>query len=100
MQHPAVDQKLRNVSGIGSTVTVGWARACTRAQNALNKSQPATTLPTLLLTTPGDSVLQTDELQQMVSGFSSDAKIKSVESAVTTCSSRTTRRRTRRWSTR
>ena len=79
MQHPAVDQKLRNVSGIGSTVTVGWARACTLAQNALNKLQPATTLPTLLLTTPGDSVLQTDELQEMVSGFSSDAKIKSVD---------------------
>ena len=57
----------------------GDDRLGARAQNALNKSQPATTLPTLLLTTPGDSVLQTDELQEMVSGFSSDAKIKSVD---------------------
>ena len=79
MQHPAVDQKLRNASSLGSTVTVGWARACTLAQNALNKSQPATTLPTLLLTTPGDSVLQTDELQEMISCFSSDANIKSID---------------------
>ena len=79
MQHPAVDQKLRNVSGIGSMVTIGWARACTRAQNALNKVHPVTTVPTLLLTTPGDSVLQTDELQKTITCISSDAKIKSVD---------------------
>ena len=79
MQHPAVDQKLRNVSGVDYKVTIGWARACTLAQKKLNKCRPATTLPTLLLTTPGDSVLQTDELQEMISGFSSDNKIKSID---------------------
>ena len=78
LQYPAIETHRRNIVGIGGKVTLGWTAACARAHDKLLREYPATTLPTLLLTTPGDLVLQSAELRDRASKFSSAVEVVSI----------------------
>ena len=78
MQYPNVDCTLRQIVGIGHKVTLGWVHACTKEHSALVEQGPSTTVPTYLLTTPGDCVLETAELKERAKYVSPAAEVESV----------------------
>lgn len=69
LQYPSIDLRCRN--GITNKVTAGWAAAASHLHDELVATAP-TRIPTLLLYTDGDEVLDGAELSEVIKHFSTD----------------------------
>lgn len=63
----------RYVNHVDNLVTAGWSRAVTRMQKEMRECSPSE-LPTLLLHTPSDRVLDGEEIGALAKAFSSRAE--------------------------
>ena len=75
MQYPVIDPQLRNVVNIGGKVTLGWVKAVREQHELLTKTGPCTKLMTLVLATPGDSMLGEKDLEERAKFVSPNASV-------------------------
>jgi len=72
LQYPATDLRCRNF--FSNTLTAGWAAACSHMHDELKRCPPAD-VPTLLLHTDGDTVLQHGEIAALGREFCVEGKL-------------------------
>ena len=76
IQYPSIHLRCRN---LGGKVTAGWARAVSAMQAELREKAPSTEVPTLLLHTKSDVVLDGPELGRLAHLVSEDVTTREVK---------------------